>query len=105
MSAAIRSVGATASLNNDGPEDPDFAVVDIRLFATTDGGERVADPQPASTSVRIERTKLAALEPAVPLSLRLRQPPTGARLQAWQRIGAELAARGIEVDPAALHGM
>jgi hypothetical protein len=105
MSAAIRSVGATASLNHDGPEDPDFAVVDIRLFATTDGGERVADPQPASTSVRIERTKLAALELSVQMSLRLRQAPTGARLQAWQRIGAELAARGIEVDPAALHGM
>jgi hypothetical protein len=101
MSAAIRSVGASASLNHDGPEDPDWAVVDIRLFATTDDGERVADPQPASTSVRIERTKLAALELSVQMSLRLRQDPTGARLAAWQRIAAELATRGIE----ALHRM
>jgi hypothetical protein len=105
MSDAIRSVGATASLNHDGPEDPGFAVVDIRLFATTDGGERVADPQPASTSVRIERRKLAALELSVQMSLRLRQAPTGARLEAWQRIAAELGARGIEVEPEALHRM
>jgi hypothetical protein len=105
MSAAIRSVGATASLNHDGPEDPGFATVDIRLFATTDDGERVADTQPASTSVRIERTKLAALELSVQMSLRLRQAPTGARLEAWQRIAAELGARGIEAEPEALHGM
>jgi hypothetical protein len=105
MSAAIRSVGATASLNHDGPEDPDFAVVDLRLFATTDGGERVADPRPASTSVRIERTKLAALELSVQMSLRLRQAPTGARLEAWQRIAAELGANGIEAEPEALHRM
>jgi hypothetical protein len=105
MSAAIRSVGATASLNHDGPEDPGFAAVDIRLFATTDGGERVADPQPASTSVRIERTKLAALELSVQMSLRLRQAPTGARLDAWRRIAAELAARGIEAEPETLHRM
>jgi len=97
MSAAIRSVGASASLNHDDPEDPDFAIVDIRLFATTDDGERVTDPQPASTSVRIERTKLAALELSVQMSLRLRQPPTGARLEAWQRIASELAARGTTV--------
>jgi hypothetical protein len=105
MSAAIRSVGATASLNHDGPEDPGFAAVDIRLFVTIADGERVADPQPASTSVRIERTKLAALELSVQMSLRLRQPPTGARLEAWERIAAELAARGIEAEPAALHRM
>jgi hypothetical protein len=105
MSAAIRSVGASASLSHDGPEDPDFATVDLRLFATTDGGERVPDPQPASTSVRIERTKLAALELSVQMSLRLRQAPTGARLEAWQRIAAELAARGIEAEPEALHRM
>jgi hypothetical protein len=105
MSAAIRSVGASAALNHDGPEDPDWAIVDIRLFATTDGGERVADPQPSSTSVRIERTKLAALELSVQMSLRLRQAPTGARLEAWERIAAELAAGGIEAEPAALHRM
>jgi hypothetical protein len=103
--SAIRSVGASASLNHDGPPDPAFAVVDIRLFATTDDGDRVADPQPASTSVRIERTKLAALELSVQMSLRLRQAPTGARLEAWQRIAAELAARGIDAEPEALHRM
>jgi hypothetical protein len=105
MSAAIRSVGASASLNHDGPDDPDWAVVDIRLFAMTHDRERVADPQPASTSVRIERTKLAALELSVQMSLRLRQAPTGARLEAWQRIAAELAAHGIEAEPEALHRM
>jgi hypothetical protein len=105
MSVAIRSVGATASLNHDGPEDRDFAAVDIRLFATTGDGERVADPQPASTSLRIERTKLAALELSVQMSLRLRQAPTGPRLEAWQRIAAELAARGIDAEPEKLHRM
>ena len=105
MSAAIHSVGASASLSHDGPEDPDFATVDVRLFATTDGGEHVADPQPASTSVRIERSKLAALELSIQMSLRLRQPPTGVRLEAWQRIAAELAARGIEAEPETLHRM
>jgi hypothetical protein len=105
MSVAIRSVGATASLNHDGPEDHDFAVVDVRLFATTHEGERVADPQPASTSLRIEHTKLAALELSVQMSLRLRQTPTGPRLEAWQRIAAELAARGVEAEPEQLHRM
>ena len=105
MSDAIRNVGALASLNPDVPADADMTVVDLRLFALTDAGEQVADPQPASTSVRIERTKLAALELSVQMSLRLRTAPTGARLEAWQRIAAELADRGIEADPETLHGM
>lgn len=105
MAAPIRGVGAAASLNHDGPEDPDFAVVDLRLFAAVDGDERVLDPQPASTSVRVERSKLAAVELSVQMSLRLRQDPTGPRLEAWQRIAAELLARGIEVEPLALHRM
>lgn len=104
MAASIRNVGATAWLNHDGPEDPAFATVELRLFALTDGGEQVDDPQPASASVRCERAKLAALELSVQMSLRLRQPPTGARLAAWQRICEQLAARGIETEPAALHG-
>jgi hypothetical protein len=105
MPESIRSVGATASLSHDGPEDSDFATVDLRLFALTDSGERVDDPQPASTSVRCERSKLAAVELSVQMSLRLRQPPTGARLEAWARICSELAARGIETDPVTLHAM
>ena len=32
------------------------------------------------------------------MSLRLRQPPTGVRREAWERIAGELAARGIETD-------
>jgi hypothetical protein len=103
MPDSIRNVGATASLSHDGPEDPDFATVDLRLFALIDGGEQVDDPRPASTSVRCERSKLAALELSVQMSLRLRQPPTGARLEAWQRICEELGARGIQTDPATLH--
>jgi hypothetical protein len=103
MTATIRNVGATASLNDDGAEDPDFAIVDLRLFALTDEGEQVDDPQPVSTSVRCERSKLAALELSVQMSLRLRQAPTGARLAAWERICAELATRGIATDPATLH--
>jgi hypothetical protein len=105
MSATIRGVGAAASLRHEGPEDPDFAIVDLRLFATIDGGERVCDPQPASASVRVERGKLAAVELSVQMSLRLSRPPTGPRLEAWQRIAAELAARGIEAQPEALHSM
>jgi hypothetical protein len=104
MADDIRNVGASASLNHDGPEDPDFAAVDLRLFALIDGGEQVDDPRPASMSVRCERSKLAALELSVQMSLRLRQPPSGARLEAWQRICDELAARGIQTDPATLHG-
>ncbi len=105
MPDSIRSVGATASLNHTGPADPDYAVVDVRLFALIDGGEQVDDPQPASTSVRCERSKLSALELSVQMSLRLRQAPTGARLEAWQRICELLAARGIQTDPATLHAM
>jgi hypothetical protein len=104
MPDSIRHVGAIASLNHDGPDDPDFATVDLRLFALLDGGEQVDDPQLASTSLRCERSKLAALELSVQMSLRLRQPPTGARLEAWQRICDELAARGVQTDPATLHG-
>ena len=104
MPDSIRNVGATASLNHDGPEDADFAIVDLRLFALIEGGAQVDDPEPASASVRCERTKLAALELSVQMSLRLRQAPTGARLEAWQRICRQLATRGIETDPATLHG-
>lgn len=103
MPDAIRNVGATASLSHEGREDPAFAVVDLRLFALIDGGEQVDDPQPASTSVRCERSKLAALELSVQMSLRLRQAPTGVRREAWERICAELAARGIETDAETLH--
>jgi hypothetical protein len=105
MSAPIRGVGATATLNHDGLEDADFAIVDLRLFATIDGGERVDDPQPVSASVRVERTKLAAVELSIQMSLRLRQAPTGPRLEAWQRIAAELAERGIDAEPEELHKM
>ena len=62
-------------------------------------------PQPPSTSLRIERSKLAGLELSVQMSLRLRTAPTGARLQAWERIAGELAGRGIETDPVTLHGL
>jgi hypothetical protein len=103
MSDSVRSVGATATLNTDGPEETDFATVDIRLFAVTSDGEQVDDPQAASTSVRCERSKLASLELSVQMSLRLRQAPTGVRLAAWQRIGEQLAARGIDADPMTLH--
>jgi hypothetical protein len=103
MADGIRNVGASASLNHDGPEDPAYATVDLRLFALTGAGEQVDDPRPASASVRCERAKLAALELSVQMSLRLRQPPTGVRLEAWQRICGELASRGIETDPATLH--
>ncbi|HWI08362.1 MAG TPA: hypothetical protein VNT54_12715 [Solirubrobacteraceae bacterium] len=103
MSDGIRNVGATASFNRDASGDPAFAAVDLRLFALTGGGEQVDDPQPASLTVRCERTKLAALELSVQMSLRLRQAPSGARLEAWQRICDELGARGIHTDPATLH--
>jgi hypothetical protein len=102
---SVRNVGALASLIADDPGDPDFATVSLRLFATTDAGDRVLDPQPASTSLRIERSKLAAIELSVQMSLRLRQPPSGIRRQAWERIAGELAARGIATDPETLHGL
>ena len=105
MPDSIRSVGATAALSKDTLDEADFAIVEIRLFALTDAGEQVDDPQPASVSVRCERSKLAALELSVQMSLRLRQPPTGPRLEAWTRICEELAARGIDADPATLHAM
>ncbi|MEA2190863.1 MAG: hypothetical protein QOI73_984 [Solirubrobacteraceae bacterium] len=103
--AGVRNVGAVAFLSPEQPDDPDFATVGLRLFATTSAGERVLDPQPASTSLRIERSKLAGLELSVQMSLRLRAAPSGARLQAWERIAGELAAQGIEADPVALHGL
>ena len=105
MPESVRSIGATASLNHAGSGDDNFALIDLRLFALTDGGEQVDDPQPTSLSVRCERSKLAALELSVLMSLRLSRPPTGARLEAWQRVCDALAARGIQTDPATLHAL
>ncbi len=105
MPESVRTIGATASLNHDGSLDDNFALIDLRLFALTDGGEQVYDPQPTSLSVRCERSKLAALELSVLMSLRLSRPPTGARLEAWQRVCDALAARGIQTDPATLHAL
>ena len=105
MPDSVRSIGATASLNSEGTGDEDFVVVDLRLYALVEGGEQVDDPQPVSLSVRCERSKLAALELSVLMSLRLSRPPTGARLEAWQRVCAALAARGIQTDPATLHAL
>ena len=101
---SVRNVGAVASLA-EGDDGAPLATVNLRLFATTDTGERVLDPEPASTSLKIEHSKLAAIELSVQMSLRLRQAPTGARLAAWERIAGELATRGIETDAAALHGL
>ena len=106
VATSVRNVGAVASLTTRSPDDPGCATVSTsRLFATTDTGERVLDPQPTSTTCASSPSKLAALELSVQMSLRLRQPPTGVRLAAWERIAAELAARGIETDPATLHGL
>ena len=105
MPESVRSIGATASLNHDGSTDENFAVVDLRLYALTGGGEQVDDPQPASLSVRCERSKLAALELSVLMSMRLSRPPSGARLEAWQRVCEALRARGIETDPPTLHAL
>ncbi|MDX6677037.1 MAG: hypothetical protein QOE31_1089 [Solirubrobacteraceae bacterium] len=100
---SVRNVGAIASLAEDSSEV--LATVDLRLFATTGAGERVLDPQEVSTSLKIEPSKLAAIELSVQMSLRLRQAPSGARLAAWERIAGELAARGIETDPVTLHAL
>jgi hypothetical protein len=105
MPESVRSIGATASLNHEGAEDDDFAVIDLRLFALVEGGDQIDDPQPASLSVRCARDKLAALELSVLMSMRLSRPPTGPRLEAWERICALLAARGIEADPPTLHAL
>ncbi len=105
MPESVRSIGATASLNHEGAEDDTFAVVDLRLFALLDGGEQVDDPQAVSLSVRCARDKLAALELSVLMSMRLSRPPTGVRLEAWQRVCEILAARGIQTDPATLHAL
>ena len=103
--ASVRNVGAVAFLSPAQPDDPDFATVGLRLFATTSAGERVLDTQPASTSLRIERSKLAGLELSVQMSLRLRAAPSGARKEAWERIAAELAGRGIDTDAVTLHAL
>ena len=79
-------------------------VVDLRLYALIDGGEQVDDPQPVSLSVRCARYKLAALELSVLMSMRLSRPPTGVRLEAWERIGRAHRARD-RYDPATLHAL
>lgn len=99
----MRNIGATASLRRTPEDDPDFATVWVRLFARTDGGEQIDDPQEQSTTVRIERSKLSAVELSVQMSLRLKQAPTGVRREAWERISSELAQHDIETDPETLH--
>ena len=103
--AGVRNIGATAALRHgsDESDDPDFAVVGIRLFARTDDGVQVDDPHDESVSVRLERSKLAAVELSVQMSLRLKQMPTGVRRDAWDRICGELAQHGIESSPEDLH--
>jgi len=101
----VRNVGAVASLSTGDAPDAHLATIALRLFATTGTGERVLDPQPASTSLKIERSKLAAIDLSVQMSLRLRQPPTGVRREAWERIAGELATRGVHTDPETLHGL
>lgn len=98
MPESVRSIGAVAAFNHDGPDDPDFAVVDLRLFALTSAGEQIDDPQPVSLSVRCERAKLSALELSALMSLRLSRPPTGARLAAWER-DLPAAGRAGNRDP------
>ena len=102
---SVRNVGALASLTGDPPDDAGYVTVGLRLFATTDAGERVLDPDPASVRLRIDPSKLAAIELSVQMSLRLRQPPSGVRREAWERIAGELSARGIEADAETLHGL
>ena len=103
--ASVRNVGAVASLSDAPPDAAGYATVGLRLFATTDSGERVLDPQTPSVNIRIDPSKLAAIELSVQMSLRLRQPPTGVRREAWERIAGELAARGIETDAETLHAL
>jgi hypothetical protein len=102
----VRNIGATAALRPpaDGEaEDPDFASVAVRLFARTDDGTQVDDPQAESLNVRLERSKLAAVELSVQMSLRLKQAPSGIRLEAWERICAALGEQGIATAPEDLH--
>ena len=99
----MSNIGAAASLRRTPDDDPGFATVRLRLFARTDGGDQVDDPQEQSTSVRIERSKLSAVELSVQMALRLKQAPTGARREAWERICDELAQHGVEADPETLH--
>jgi hypothetical protein len=102
--AGVRNIGAAAALLPLGEsDDPDFATVGVRLFARTDDGEQVDDPQTASVTVRLERSKLAAVELSVQMSLRLKQTPTGVRREAWERICEQLAEEGIEAAPEDLH--
>lgn len=105
--ASVRNIGAATALPrpaaDDEREDPDFVTVAVRLFARTDDGSQVDDPREQSLSVRLERSKLAAVELSVQMSLRLKQAPTGARRAAWERICEQLAQRGIEADPESLH--
>lgn len=105
MPQSVRSIGAAASLNPGATGDENFVLVDLRLYALVEGGEQVDDPQPVSLSVRCERSKLAALELSVLMSMRLSRPPTGVRLEAWERVCEELRARGILTDPATLHAL
>ncbi len=102
----MRNIGATAGLRPPAEgetEDPDFATVAVRLFARTDDGTQVDDAQEQSLSVRLERSKLAAVELSVQMSLRLKQAPTGIRREAWERICEQLARHGIETEPETLH--
>ena len=102
---SVRNVGALASLTDEPADAAGHATVGLRLFATTGAGERVLDPEPTSVRLRIDPSKLAAIELSVQMSLRLRQAPSGVRREAWQRIAGELAGRGIETDPETLHGL
>lgn len=99
----MRNVGATASLRRTPDDDPDFATVWVRLFARTDDGDQIDDPQEQSTTVRLERSKLSAVELSVQMSLRLKQAPTGVRREAWERICDALVQHGVETDPETLH--
>jgi hypothetical protein len=102
----VRNIGAAAALRpvaEGEADDADFAAVGVRLFARLDDGTQVDDPQEESLSVRLERSKLAAVELSVQMALRLRQAPTGVRRQAWERVCEQLAQQGIQTDPETLH--